>query len=177
MSCDESCKVHEYSVASVLLHNVPYLVMLLLGAAVLKMSLAGWAWPAAVGYGVYGVLGAFWIILFICPHCPSYGRWSCPCGYGVVASRLRAADDRSLFARKFKRHILFIVPLWFIPLLVGVPVVIKSFSWMMIVLMAAFAVNSFVVLPMVSTGEGCKECPQRDECPWMGKKESAEQAA
>jgi hypothetical protein len=149
--------------------------MLVLGAAALQVALDkhGWSWFAAGAYLVYGVVGALWIILFICPHCPSYGRKSCPCGYGVIASALRQAKDRSLFAREFKRHILFIVPLWFIPLLAGIPLTIASFSWTLVVLMVVFSINSFVVLPKVSTGTGCKECPQRAECPWMGSKEGA----
>jgi hypothetical protein len=172
MGCDESCDIRQYSGPAVVLHNIPYAIMLALGAAAMAVALdhGDRVWIAATGYVLYGIIGALWIILFICPHCPSYGRWSCPCGYGVVASRLRSASDRSLFASKFKRHILFIVPLWFIPLGVGVPCVVRAFSWTLVVLLAIFAVNSFVILPVVSTGKGCKDCPQQAECPWMGKK-------
>lgn len=171
MACDDRCEFREYSTAAVVLHNIPYALMLALGAAVLAVALGqrAWTWLSVVAYVAYGIIGACWIIVFICPCCPSYGRRSCPCGYGVVASRLRSQSDVSLFARQFKRHIPVIVPLWFIPLLVGTPLAFKSFSWGLVVLMAAFAVNSFIVLPKVSTGAGCKECPQRSQCPWMGE--------
>jgi len=144
--------------------------MLLLGAGVLLTSLkvSPWAWIAACVYVVYGVVGALWIILFVCPYCASYGRRSCPCGYGVLAAKLRKQGDPSLFATQFKRHIPFIVPLWFIPMLVGIPMVILSFSWFLMGLLVVFALNSFVLLPRMSTGVGCKECPQREVCPWMG---------
>ena len=30
-----------------------------------------------------------------------------------------------------------------------------------------FAVDAFVVLPLLSVKHGCKGCPQKDVCPWM----------
>jgi len=155
--------------ANAVLGNVPYMVMLLLGALGLLLSLrlqpAGWA--AAGGYLAYGLLGALWIILFLCPHCPSFGRWSCPCGYGVLSARLRRPGDTSRFEAKFKRHIGVIVPLWIIPLLVGGVALARGFSWPLAALLGAFILNSYVILPLASRRHGCRHCTQREECPWM----------
>jgi hypothetical protein len=31
-----------------------------------------------------------------------------------------------------------------------------------------FAVDAFIILPVLSRKHGCVECPQKDDCPWMG---------
>jgi len=74
------------------------------------------------------------------------------------------------FSEKFKKHIPVIMPLWFIPVLVGVPLVIRSFSWTIFVLLVVFALEAFVILPLVSSKHGCKGCPQNNSCPWMKNK-------
>ena len=62
-----------------------------------------------------------------------------------------------------------IVPLWFIPLVAGIVFLVNTFSWLLLALVVLFAVNSFVVLPLVSREYGCARCPQKDACPWMAK--------
>jgi hypothetical protein len=172
------CATPEYSVGQTALENMPYAAMLLLGAAAIRIGLgaSGWAWGAAGAYAVYGLLGSLWIILFVCPYCSSFGLRSCPCGYGVLAARLRERGDPSLFARKFRRHIPVIVPLWIIPLAVGIPAVIRGFSWALVTLLSAFCLDAFVILPLLSKAHGCSECPQKKQCPWMGVSGSARRA-
>jgi hypothetical protein len=169
MNLQDSPPLHSRSALGAAAANVPYLFMLGLGMAVIgrgaDASLG--AWLGAAGFGVYGVLGALWIILFLCPHCPSFGKWSCPCGYGVIAARLRQAGDTSRFRREFRRHIAVIVPLWIIPPVVGGWGLVRSFSWTEAVLLGLFVLDAFVVLPLVSRVHGCKDCEQREECPWM----------
>ena len=160
---------HPHTAATAMVANTPYLVMLLLGAAsiILGLRSSGAAWGLAAGYVVYGILGALWIILFLCPHCPSFGKWTCPCGYGVLSARLRRQGDTSRFGREFKRHIAVIVPLWIIPLVLGGIGLARGFSWPAAGVLAAFVLNSFVILPLVSRIHGCKDCAQREDCPWM----------
>jgi hypothetical protein len=95
----------------------------------------------------------------------------CPCGYGRIAPKIRQIKDTSRFKEKFRKHILVIVPLWFIPVLVGAVLEVRSFSWSLLVLMIIFAIDAFVVLPLFSTKHGCADCPQKDSCPWMGGKD------
>ena len=76
---------------------------------------------------------------------------------------------------KFRKYIPVIIPLWVIPVLFGGVIVIVDFYWEMLVLLIAFATNSFVLLPLISTKYGCAHCPQRDTCPWMRHKKHTEQ--
>lgn len=162
----------QYSHTQELVNNLPYTAMTLLGAAIFVVSLRSLAlgWIGATVYLLYGIVGVFWIIVFLCPYCRYWNTRSCPCGYGSIAGKLREKKANDCFNEKFKTHIPVIVPLWFIPILLAVPLVIRTFTWLLLVLLVAFAVDAFVVLPLVSTRHGCKECPQRDSCPWMSRK-------
>jgi hypothetical protein len=146
--------------------------MCFLGAAVMLVAfgVTFWGITTAVAFILYGVLGAVWIMIFVCPYCGYWNTRSCPCGYGRIAAKFRQKAPIENFGEKFKKHIPVIVPLWFIPLFVGVPFVVRSFSWTLLSLLVVFAVVAFVVLPLVSTRHGCKDCPQRDTCPWMKDK-------
>jgi len=167
---DESGQaIREYSSAQVFAHNIPYIAMIVLGAAVFVMAFRNSSWGpiAAAAYFAYGVIGALWIMVFVCPYCRYWDSNSCPCGYGRIAALFREKSSVECFDEKFKKHIPVIVPLWFIPLLAGLPVVINSFSWTNLILIVIFALDAFVVLPMISTKHGCKECPQKNTCPWI----------
>ena len=171
----------QYSHIQELINNLPYIAMIALGTVVLFLSISAalWRWVAAAAYLIYGIAGVFWIILFLCPFCRYYDTRSCPCGYGQIAVRLRRRKNSKLktqnsklwmadcFDKKFKKHIPVIVPLWFIPVLVGVIALIGAISFGLLALVIVFAVDAFVLLPLLSTKHGCKECPQRDTCPWM----------
>lgn len=163
--------LHEYSRAQELVNNLPYIAMTVLGAAIFIVGFENpvWGWAAASAYVIYSVAGAFWIMIFLCPYCP---RWNttCPCGYGRIAAKLRKKKGNDRFKEKFKKHIPVIVPLWFIPILFGAAVIVRSFSWPLLILLAVFALDAFVVLPLFSTKHGCVSCPQKDSCPWMGRK-------
>jgi len=116
---------------------------------------------------LYGVGGAVWVMVFICPYCHFHGTRSCRCGYGKWAARLRSKKDGEHFERQFRRHIPVIVPLWFIPAITGMIYLVKDPKWELGLLTALFCVNSFVILPMMSRSKACAECAQRDSCPWM----------
>ena len=148
------------------------MAMAVLGMAVFVVGFESfaWRWIGAVAYLIYAVAGAFWIMIFVCPYCAYWNTRSCPCGYGHIAAKLRDKQSGGCFNEKFKKHIPVIVPLWFIPVIAGILLVISSFSWLLLALIVIFALDAFVVLPLFSTKHGCKECPQREQCPWMGKK-------
>ena len=172
MAHNQQCTTGEYSNAVILLENVPYATMLILGATVIaaanRYSIYGWAFAGI--FIVYGLLGSLWIILYLCPHCPRYDTKSCPCGYGLLAAKLRPKGNLTLFSTKFKQYIPMIVPLWIIPVLVGGVMIFHAFSWAHAILLGAFMVDAFVILPVLSKGHGCKNCTQRTSCPWMGRK-------
>jgi hypothetical protein len=166
----QDCDVHTVSGSHELLDNLPYMAMIVLGAAVLWVGLSDglWRWLAVILYGAYGVAGSLWIIYFVCPYCRFYDTRLCPCGYGRIAPRLRARQAADRFAEQFRRHIPVIVPLWFIPLIAGIVTMLHGVTWLPAILLAAFAMNSFVVLPLLSRKYGCTNCPQKQTCPWMG---------
>jgi hypothetical protein len=166
----DNCDGPRITQTQALLDNLPYLAMLTLGAAIFSNALGGGLWGGltAALYALYGIGGALWIMLFVCPYCHFFGTRLCPCGYGQLAEKLRAKQDGDRFRQQFRRHIPVIVPLWLAPVLVAVYPLVRQFSGLLLALLLAFAVNSFVILPLVSRLYGCARCPQKQTCPWMG---------
>ena len=164
--------MRQYSSMQELINNIPYATMTLLGTVIFIVAFNNLAWAliAAGAYLIYGIAGALWIMIFVCPYCRYWNTRSCPCGYGRIAAKFRNKSAVDCFDEKFKKHIPVIVPLWFIPILAGGPVLVSRFSWLLLVLLIIFALDAFVVLPLVSTQHGCKECPQKVTCPWMKRK-------
>ena len=167
---EEACRARPVTLGQELIDNLPYAVMVLLGSAILLIGLGQgpWRWVASGAYFAYGLGGALWIIVFLCPHCHFFDTRLCPCGYGRISAKLRPKKDGDRFAEKFRRHIPVIVPLWLIPPVAGVIVLLCQVSAAVLVLVVAFAVNSFLILPLVSKKYGCARCPQKESCPWMG---------
>ncbi len=156
-----------------LIHNIPYAATILLGAVViyfsiedsfLKLLLSG-------AFILYGILSTLWFMMFLCVHCQSYGSQKCRSGFGLLASKLRARGDPTLFRKKFKIHIAVVVPSWFVPLIIGLISLYDEFTFTKMFLLSLFMINSFVILPLASRNKGCSDCPQRSDCPWMKDKE------
>lgn len=162
----------EYTHTETAIANLPYFIMLLLGAVIMAwgFGFSTVAVAGAVGYVVYGAVGAVWVMVFVCRYCGYHDTRGCPCGYGVLAARLVRKGGRECFAPKFKRHIPVIVPLWLIPPACGAIALSRASSHALTWLVGLFVVNSFVILPLVSRRHACSECPQKDGCPWMAQK-------
>jgi hypothetical protein len=94
---------------------------------------------------------------------------TCPCGYGQISAKLRKVRDQSRFIEKFKKHIPVIVPLWIIPVVAGIIFLFKNFSLSLLLLVVLFAIDAYLVLPLLSRKYGCAHCPQKNTCPWMSK--------
>ena len=166
----ENCPVPDVTWTQAAIDNIPYAAMLVLGAAIFLQAVGGGAagWLLAAAYVFYGLAGTLWIMLFVCPYCHFYATRRCPCGYGVAAAKLRKRQDGDHFARQFRRHIPAIVPLWFLPLIGAGITLFRGPTWLIGVLTLVFALNAFAILPLVSRMYGCKSCPQKADCPWMG---------
>jgi len=169
ISNDNCSPVREYSAAEALINNVPYIAMTVLGAVIFAVAFADsvLAPITAVAYLAYGVAGALWIMVFVCPYCRYWNSGQCPCGYGLITAKFRPKAEVDCFDEKFRKHIPVIVPLWILPIPAGLPDVIRNFSWPLLILLVLFAVDAFAILPLVSAKHGCKECPQRESCPWI----------
>ena len=161
--------MRQYSPAQELINNTAYIVMILLGAVILVTGYGGSAggWISAIAYLAYGIAGAVWIMVFVCPYCRYFDTRSCPCGYGHIATKFRTRETVECFNEKFKKHIPVIVPLWFIPIVAGAVPLVRNFTLLLLDLLIIFVINAFIILPLVSTRHGCKECPQKETCPWM----------
>ena len=161
--------MREYTLSETVFANIPYAVMVFIGTTIIAYAygLTVLAFTAAFGYLIYGVIGAFWIMIFVCPFCAFYANKGCPCGYGMISAKIVKKNGRNCFPDKFRRHIPVIVPLWLIPVICGGIALWNSFSWMFTGLVLVFIIESWIILPIVSVKHGCVDCSQKDKCPWM----------
>jgi hypothetical protein len=173
--CSVQPQIRDRSASEGLAANAPYVSMALLGASVFAagLGLSPIGCVAAVGYVLSCAGGAAWVMVFICPWCVYHGTRGCPCGYGMIAARLRPRAHCQGFARQFRKHIPVLALLWLAPAAFGGAWVVRGTTPSFIGLLAAFAVVAFVVLPFTSRAHSCGTCPQRDGCPWMGRRADA----
>ena len=168
-NCDKYRPEKEYTNIEALLDNLPYIFMGIIGAAInliiFKISLLGIG--LSFLYIAYTILGAIWIMIFVCPYCQYFDTSFCPCGYGKISSRFKEKHPETMFSKKFKKHIPFIVPLWIIPLLEGGVYLFLDYNLTLLILVIAFVINSYIILPLLARIYGCGHCPQKDDCPWM----------
>ena len=118
------------------------------------------------------MIGAVWIMVFVCPFCRFWGTHACACGYRQIAAGFRDRRPGDRFNEKFRKHIPVIEPLWIRPVALAVPTLVKEFTWGLTILLVVFARAAFVVLPLFSTRQGGRECLQRQTYLWMGRKPS-----
>jgi len=173
-SCDKYRPDQEHTHFQEFIDNLPYLLMIVIGAAInlVGFNMSIWGIMAAGIFIFYGIVGAFWIILFVCPYCHYYNTRSCPCGYGKIAAKLRKKSSEENFTEKFKKHIPIIIPLWIIPVIEGIILLSFDFNRLLLILIIAFIINSYIFLPLLARIYGCGHCPQKNNCPWMIKKTS-----
>ncbi len=169
IDCENYRPEHEYTHFQEMIDNLPYIIMTLLGATILLfvLEMSVWGWITFGGFIVYGIMGTLWFIVFICPYCHFFDTRTCPCGYGQIAPKIRAKMDGNRFNEKFKKHVPVIFPLWGIPTVVSVTSLFMGFSPLILILFLLFAIDAFLVLPLISKKYGCAHCPQKDTCPWM----------
>ena len=156
-NCHKARPEQHYTHLQEFIDNLPYIFMTILGALVFiigsEASTAKWLFAGL--YVFYGVAGALWIIIFVCPYCSYYDTRACPCGYGQISAKLRKVRDQSRFIEKFKKHIPVIFPLWIIPVLAGIIFLFKNFSLSLLLLVVLFAFNAIFILTHLSRKYGC----------------------
>ncbi len=149
----------------VTLHNLPEYIMYILGAII--VSYLGII--ILIAFIVYIILSTLWFMRFICTYCPHFDRVKCPSGYAIVAGKLFKKRNMKKFAIMFKRHMGVVFPAWFVPVIIGIYILIDEFTVQMLILLIAFILIAFVILPIFSRRYGCDYCDLRDRCPWMGR--------
>jgi hypothetical protein len=141
--------------------NGPTILLFVLGAVILWPL--GWLFSVLFLAYCGASIVLFWAV--ICPYCHHFGTNACPCGYGTVAPRFFKRKRGVDFGRKFRQNIAIMFPVWMIPLIGGIYLLLASFSWPAVALLAAFCVDGFAVIPAISIFVGCKGCEIKD-CPW-----------
>ena len=87
--------MREYSHAQILVANTPYVVMVVLGTLTIAYAYE-FSPGMLVGAGcylAYGIIGALWIMAFVCPYCAYFATRSCPCGYGMISFIDNGCDE------------------------------------------------------------------------------------
>lgn len=127
-----------------------------------------WLWLLL--FFVYVPFSVVWQWRYICTHCAAYGTGCCPSGYGNAAAKLFLFRGEKGFRKAFSKNIPVVFGYWFIPLIGGIYLLYISYPDIPIILIMLFVstlVVGFGVAPYISSRVGCKECVQRDDCPWV----------
>ncbi|MGD8787608.1 MAG: hypothetical protein PVJ60_09310, partial [Phycisphaerales bacterium] len=84
---ENTLSMRQYTPVQELINNIPYLTMTVLGTVIFLVGLgiSTWGLITAVTYLAYGLAGALWIMIFVCPYCRYFDTRACPCGYGRIA--------------------------------------------------------------------------------------------
>jgi hypothetical protein len=147
----------------VLIDNIPTLVLFILGFLIINhLSRSG-----AVIFAIYAFVSILWFWAKICPFCHHFGTQACPCGYGVISSRLFKRRDAHSFQKVFKRNIFIVFPNWFVPLGIAIYILIMDYSVQVLYLTIIFSLVGFIIIPVISKQVGCKNCEIKEDCPWM----------
>ncbi len=149
--------------AVVVLDNVPTVLLFVLGSFILARLSAA----AGLLYLAYSISSIVWFWARICPYCRHFDTLACPCGYGAISARIFKRRTGSGFRKIFRKNIVYLFPMWFVPPAAGAYALAVDFSVPLLILVVAFAVDGFAVIPLISKLVGCKNCEIRAECPWM----------
>ena len=159
MSSRPACLAH-YPWRVPLLENAVWVAVYLLGAAIL-----GQVHPAAAGaYLVYSLVCMYLVLpRLVCTSCSYYGQ-TCHSGQGRIASWLFASRPQTGFGAAF-RHMRLAAPVFLVPLLSGIVLLVLRFSLALAVSTVLFGVLALGVTRFITTRLGCPSCQQRHVCP------------
>jgi len=139
--------------------NLPLLIMLLVGTLTVYSACPDsfWSWIRAAFYLGYAAVGVTWFTVSACPR------------RSAKAAASPGAKKGNRFSRgRFWAGVCAIVPLWIVPPLAAGTALYFDFSWLVTILALAFAIDAFIVLPLVARLYVCARCDQKTSCPWMG---------
>lgn len=103
---------------------------------------------------------------FVCTYCPTYDSIHCPSGYGRLAARPFKKGRVSEFKSMFNRFIPILSLIWVVPVIGGLFLILTDFSLYYLGLLISFVIVGFIILPMFHRHFECRECPNKDNCPW-----------
>jgi hypothetical protein len=149
----------------VLIDNLPTVSLFILGTIIIsRISMI-----AGMAYFLYCCASIVWFWARICPYCHFYNTYACPCGYGIIASKLFKSKKGKSFRQAFNQNIVVLFPCWFLPPITGVYLIITRYSLLFLIMVILFCLTGFVLIPLISKLIGCKNCNNKENCPWMKK--------
>lgn len=151
-----------YSTGQIFSHNIPLMIMYILGVFIVSI----YNIVFSVIFIVYIILSLYIFMVTICAYCPHYGTKSSLCGYGLVTKSLTSRKKASQFKSQFRRNIAVLFPVWFVPLIFGLIIIINEFTWFMVILLIVYIIIAFGVVLYVSRSKSCKTCKLKKNCPW-----------
>lgn len=157
------CHSRKIPIWLVLLDNVPTIFLFILGFLIINHL----STYAAIIFAVYASSSVVWFWARICPYCHHFGTHACPCGYGIISSKLFSRKDPSSFQRVFRRNILIVFPNWFVPFGIAIYLLITDYTLRVLILTIIFSLVGFIIIPLISKLVGCKNCEIKEDCPWM----------
>jgi hypothetical protein len=126
-------------------------------------------WFYLIPFWIYVPFSVIWFWRFICTYCSHYDTGCCPCGYGKFAAKLFLYRDETKFKQAFNRNIGMVLGYWIVPLVAGIYLMLYDYSLFSLVIFIIACIDGFILIPLISRNVGCKECPIRDDCPWIGE--------
>jgi hypothetical protein len=155
-----------------ILERYPARVVALANALTLSIYVLGSLLVARLGWAALAVYLLYLASLEVkqlaagCVHCAYYGR-ACFSGKGLIASWFFKRGDPSKFARKMTW--LSLLPdllVVLVPLGVGLFLLVRQLSWVLLVVMAALVLLAFPGNGFVRGRHACCHCRQRERgCP------------
>jgi hypothetical protein len=152
-----------------------YPVWMVLGSNLLSISMY------LIGAGILYQIGLIWLVLYVlfiiilelrlvrghCVDCYYYGR-TCAFGKGKLSCMFFPKGTPEHFSRRqiTKKDLIPDFLVFFIPLVVGLALLITGFSWILLILVIALFILGFAGNAVVRGQIACRYCRQREiGCP------------
>ncbi|MCK4444607.1 MAG: hypothetical protein KAW09_08685 [Thermoplasmata archaeon] len=117
-------------------------------------------------YIIFVITELILFMRFVCIYCPTYNRIHCPSGYGKMAAMMFKKGEVARFRQMFNRFIPFLSLVWVVPVLGALVLLYSDFSSYYLGLLVSFVIVGYIILPMFHRHFGCRECPNKGNCPW-----------
>ena len=159
---DAGCR-EQYSLSIVFVSNLVPVLIYVIGVIILARFSLFWV----LAYVVFILLLEFRLISGHCVDCYYYGK-TCAFGKGRMSARIFPRGDPVRFSRMTLtwKDILPGFLVFIIPVLAGVLLLVREFSWTILILVIALLLLGFLGNALVRTHLACGCCKQREiGCP------------
>jgi len=141
---------------TILRENAWQIAMYLLGTLLIGLL----SWLLGLVYLAYSLASNGMYMAWVCPYCGHYALGTCAAGFDLISGRRFRPVPGRTFGREFRRRSWVLYPGWFLPPLVGLYLLVTSFSWPVLTLLVVCA-DAFWLLPQTSKSH-CEACETVD---------------